>query len=259
MYIGKNIIDKSNPIPLYLQIVNWIEEMIKDGNFSVGSKLPSEGRLSQALDINRNTVRHAIAYLVNRGLLEKRKGVGTFVKREDPVYPIHQLGKMASFIDDFNIDGLEVKDKVLFKGKIKATSEVADKLLLDREEWVIKIERVRMAEKIPFVYERQFYSFNDFGKLLDMNIAGSMYELLIREFDADLDHSVQTIQTLKPTNDIAQKLLISRAIPCIYIESLAYTSADRCIEVLQSYYRGDRYIFQVETGRYSRGMSSTEI
>ena len=92
-----------------------------------------------------------------------------------------------------------------------------------------------------------------------MEIKGSLYQILTNRFNADLNRSIQTIRAVKPTKRIAQKLDISIEIPCIFIESFAYTADDVCIEVLQSYYRGDRYLFRVEAGQYRRGMSSSEV
>ena len=253
------MIDKTDPMPLYLQLSDWIEKMIKRETFKVGSKLTSEGELAKDFQLNRNTVRHAISLLVHRGLLEKRKGVGTFMRRKTILYPIHQLGKMTSFIDDFELNDVEIEDRIIYKGKVKASSEIAEKLMLNKGEQVVKIERLRIADKTPFLLEIQFYSFQDFGELLDMEIKGSMYRLLTNKFNADLHHSSQAIRAVKAPRDVVQKCGMSRFEPCMFLESLAYTSQNKCIEVLHSYYRGDRYLFRVETGQYRREISSAEV
>jgi len=251
-----HIVDKSSPIPLYLQLANWIESMIKQDRFTVGAKLPSEGEIAKMFQLNRNTVRHAISLLIRKDLLVKQKGVGTFVKRKTALHPIHELGRMTSFIDDFSMDEIEIEDRVISKEKIAATPELADKLMVAPEDNVVRIERIRIAEKTPFVLEIQYYRYNDFKELLEMDIKGSMYQLLTEKFNADLDHSIQTLRAIKPTKEISQKLGIPTSTPCIFLESLAYTSTNICIEVLHSFYRGDRYIFKVETGKYMRGMDT---
>ncbi len=252
------VIDKSNPIPLYIQLANWLEKMIKSESFKVGSMLPSEAELSKKAGLNRNTVRHAIDFLMQKGLVEKRKGVGTMVKRKYPLYPVHKLNSMTSFVDDFEIDNVVIEDRILSKDKIQATEELADKLALSSGKPVVKIERIRIADRIPLILEIQYYSFTRFGKLLEMDIKGSMYEMLTKFFNADLDHSVKTIRAVNPSEDIANSLSINPSTPCIFLESLAYTEEDICIEVLHSYYRGDRYLFKVETGEYQRGIGSAE-
>jgi GntR family transcriptional regulator len=252
------MIDKSNPIPLYIQLANCLESLIKNGSYAVGSLLPPEGGLSAEAGVNRNTVRHAIDLLTQKGLVEKRKGVGTMVKRKSPLFPVHKLNRMTSFVDDFEIDNVEIEDVILSKGKILATDELAKKLALPLGEPVVKIERVRIADKVPLVLEIQYYSFGRFGRLLDMDIKGSMYEILTQVFNVNLDHSVQTIRAVNPTEVVANSLGINLSTPCIFLESLAYTEEDVCIEVLHSYYCGDRYLFKVETGEYRRGIGLSE-
>lgn len=254
----RHMIDKSNPIPLYIQLANSLEDMIKNERYAVGTLLPAEGELSKEAGINRNTVRHAIDLLTQKGLVEKRKGVGTMVKRKSPLYPVHKLNRMTSFVDDFEIDNVEIEDVILRKEKISATKELAVKLALPAGEPIVKIERVRIADKIPLVLEIQYYSFERFGKLLEMDIKGSMYEILTKVFNVNLDHSIQTIRAVNPTEEVANILGIQTTTPCIFLESLAYTEDDVCIEVLHSYYCGDRYLFKVETGEYQRGIGATE-
>ena len=68
----ENIIDKSNLIPLYLQLADWIENEIIEQRYKIGSKIPSEGELANNFQLNRNTIRHAISLLVQKGYLEKQ-------------------------------------------------------------------------------------------------------------------------------------------------------------------------------------------
>lgn len=73
------IVDSANPIPKYIQISAWLKELIQTGRYRTGEKLPSETDLAKMCEVTRNTLRQAIAELVNEGLLRKKKGLGTFV------------------------------------------------------------------------------------------------------------------------------------------------------------------------------------
>ena len=75
--------------PKYSQISRWLIEMIQKGRFGVHEKLPSESKLSELFQVNRNTVRQAISDLVAKGLVQKRNGVGFFCHR--PVHPAGQI------------------------------------------------------------------------------------------------------------------------------------------------------------------------
>jgi GntR family transcriptional regulator len=252
----KDILDKASPVPLYHQLASWLERKIADRTYDVGCRLPSETRLAEDFRLNRNTVRQALSYLVQKGLIERQRGVGTFVKRRATIVPIHHLGRITSFIDDFEITDVRLEDRVLDKGIIEASDEIVIKLGLQPGTSVIKIERLRIADKTPFVVEQQYYNYEDFAGLLELNIQGSMYRILVDRFGADLHHSVQTLQAVNPTPEIAQQLNIPRITPCIFLESIAYTSDDKPLELLHSHYRGDRYLFKVESSHYRRSISS---
>jgi len=252
----KATLDRSSPIPLYLQLATRLEEQIRCGEIGVGSRLPPEITLAQEAGLNRNTVRQAIALLVRKGLVEKQKGVGSFVRRGDALYPVHDLGRMTSFVDDFDVAGIEVEDVVLSRRQEPANHALAELLGLEAGSAVVRIERLRLANQTPFVLEQEYFPYDQFHGLLETEIRGPLYRLLVDQFGADLHHSVQTLRAVRPPRAVAEKLGIRTSVSCIFLESLAYTSAGRCIEVLRSYYRGDRYLFRVEAGQYRREMAS---
>ncbi|SFR12213.1 GntR family transcriptional regulator [Poseidonocella sedimentorum] len=66
--------------PLYLQVAQHVQKLIDDGTYPVGSLLPRESDLAEALGVSRHTIRQAISQLRQRGLLTARKGVGTRVE-----------------------------------------------------------------------------------------------------------------------------------------------------------------------------------
>ena len=74
-------IDKSSPLPLYFQVKEDIEKKIKEEVYIEGEALPSEIALIDQYNVSRTTIRQAVEQLVNDGLLERRRGKGTFVKK----------------------------------------------------------------------------------------------------------------------------------------------------------------------------------
>ena len=218
------LLDKRSPIPLYHQLANWIESRIADGTFQVGERIPSETQLAEKFQLNRNTVRHALGALSQKGLLERRRGMGTFVKRKALLTPVHRLGRITSFVDDFEVDGVKLDDREFSKESVNASQEIAKKLRIETGDRVICVERLRIAEQIPFVLERQYYPYAVFKGLLQEKIQGSMYKLLVERFNADLHHSVQTLRALMPSEVIARRLGIGKSIPCMFLESITYDS-----------------------------------
>lgn len=71
--------DFNGSAPLYQQLASQLEEMIFTGGFEEETQVPSTTQLSQQLHINPATVLKGMNLLVDRGLLEKRRGLGMFV------------------------------------------------------------------------------------------------------------------------------------------------------------------------------------
>ncbi|MEW9674815.1 FadR/GntR family transcriptional regulator [Lentibacillus sp. L22] len=69
--------------------------IVIEKKFLPGDKLPNENELSEELNISRTTLREAIRILVTNGVLEIRRGKGTYVKEDIEVNNIESLGNLA--------------------------------------------------------------------------------------------------------------------------------------------------------------------
>ena len=67
------------------QSVDWLRMQVQDGIWPIGTKIPPEAQLAQELGVARNTVREAVRALVHTGVLEIRRGAGTFVRADNEV------------------------------------------------------------------------------------------------------------------------------------------------------------------------------
>lgn len=104
------MLNSDSPVPLYRQLADLLTERIRAGEYPVGARIPSEPALSDRFGIGRPTVRQATDLLVRRGLLERRRGAGTFVRDgSDRVDLFSLAGTLRSFRDS----GLLVEPRVL--------------------------------------------------------------------------------------------------------------------------------------------------
>jgi GntR family transcriptional regulator, N-acetylglucosamine utilization regulator len=245
------IVDTSNPIPKYLQISAWLKELIQNGRYNPGEKLPSEMALSEVCGVNRNTLRQAISELTAIGLLRKEKGTGTFVAAQAPVELRHKLERILSFTDLMRDSGVEEKTKILSKRVETATEEVAKGLFLGPSKKVIVVRRVRAGDGIPLIYEESHLPRDMFDGIQDMNLAGSMYKIMTDRFKASLARSKQTISAVNLDESIASILELPRNSAGIFIESLTFDENSIPIELLYSFHRGDKYKLEIELGRYN--------
>jgi GntR family transcriptional regulator len=237
-------------IPKYIQIGQWVTDMIQKGRLAVHDQLPSEARLAELFDVNRNTIRQAISDLVAKGLVQKRNGVGTFVLARG-VQPVkYTLQHISSFTDDMDRMGVTPLTRLIKKGGVEAPPEVAAKLMLGKDRQAVLIERVRLGNGIPLVIERSYLPYREYRALLKMRLTGSLYHLLVRRFQVDLARSIQTFRAILLTRRDAQLLRVPPSSPGIFLESIIYDSRNIPVEVLHAYHRGDKYVFEVESGRY---------
>jgi len=89
-----------------------------------------------------------------------------------------------------------------------------------------------------------------FKDILDMDLTGSMYKIISEHFNIVLARCEQTIRAVNLKGKIAKILDLAENSAGIFMESITFDQNSIPIEVLYSYYRGDKYIFEVELGRY---------
>lgn len=237
-------------VPKYIQISNWLSEMIRKGRYPARDKLPSESTLSALFRVNRNTVRQAIADLVTKGLVQKKNGVGSFVTARVSPPVKYTLQNISSTTDDMIRMGLAPRTRLIRQAVIEAPPEVAEKLMLGKEKMVILTERLRIGSRVPMVIERSYLPHHEYRGILKMRLTGSLYHLLTRRFHVELHRSIQTFRAILLSGEDAKLLGVPPRSPGIFLESVIYDSKNIAVEVLHALHRGDKYVFEVESGRY---------
>ncbi len=252
-YLGSiklKIVDASNPIPKYLQISAWLKDVIQTGRYKVGERLPSEVELAQMCAVNRNTLRQAIAELVTAGILRKEKGTGTFVSTPAPTELKHKLERISSFTDMLGQSSITAKTIVLEKGIEKANDYVARTLFLGANKKVIVVRRIRAGNSVPYIFEESYLPADMFEGFLNFDLTGSMYDIISERFNVVLARSKQTISAVNVNEKIAGILEIPVNSAAIFSEYITFDDKNIPVEILYSYYRGDKYKLEIELGRY---------
>ena len=253
------IVDTSNPIPKYLQISFWLKELIETGRYQRGEQLPSEVELARMCDVTRTTVRQAIAELTAKGLLRKEKGTGTFVSAPTPAELRHKLEHISSTTDLMQDSGIVQSTRVLEKRIEQAGDEIAKVLFLGSNKKVIHLQRVRIGDGTPYVYEESYLPSDIFDGIQEMNLIGSMYKIMTEHFKVSLARCKQTISAVNLNQNIASILALPKNSAGIFIESLTFDENSIPIELLYSYHRGDKYKLEIELGRYHSSSETLNI
>ena len=174
-----NIIEAESVVPLYQQLSNIIEEKINNEEYLAGSALPSEAKLCSLYGISRVTVRKAISDLVEKELLIRKHGKGTFVAKK----------KIPS--DLFHFDGfttlcrrakIAVRTHILLQEKQLATSKDEERLGISSGSYVVCLVRLRYADEVPVIIEYVRLPYDKYKFLLNENMEDkSLYQTIARK------------------------------------------------------------------------------
>src|SRR5271168_2398619 len=147
-------------VPAYQRIQGKLRELIDAGNLRPGDAVPSERELAKIHHVSLMTARHALASLEQEGIVERRRGVGTFVAA-----PKIHFNKLTSYTEQMGSRSLTAVSKILFAKIIDNEEEATARLALAPKSRVLKLERLRHAAGEPFALETCYLSAARFGGL----------------------------------------------------------------------------------------------
>lgn len=241
--VSAPVLDRTNSIPLHLQIRNSIKNDILKGTYT--DKIPPEHELMEQYAVSRATVRRAIRTLTDEGVLESRQGLGTFVATR----PIEEwLGNLGTFFDIIGEMGLEPNIKVLQQGIVEAPQ---DAVKIFGGARLYETVRLRLANDTPVVLETQYYPL-EIGERLsrfDLNNV-STYDVLETELGVSLWEARQTIGAIIPSAAEKKLLGIGTEPSCALLSKrLVQDHEGNPVEYEKSIYRADMYAFRLNLTR----------
>src|ERR1700747_743240 len=128
--------------PLYERVESVLAGDIAAGSLSPETQLPTEEGLIERFKVSRTTVRRAIQNLIDRGLVEVRRGKGTFVTQPKIT---QELTELTGFVEDMQVLGRSPPARLLDKCILPADRTVARHLALAPGTLVVRLRRVRLA------------------------------------------------------------------------------------------------------------------
>jgi GntR family transcriptional regulator len=140
----------SNKGPLYLQVERRIEDLLLQGRYKAGDRIPPEAELVGSLGVSRVTVRAGLARLVERGLLERRRGSGTFLVRPPKGARLQAgLERLETYTVHAERMGLKLDSEDLDVAYVGARPEEAEALEVPEGTPLIRVSRVLLIEGKP--------------------------------------------------------------------------------------------------------------
>ncbi|OAH09251.1 GntR family transcriptional regulator [Streptomyces jeddahensis] len=234
-------LDRTSPVPLYYQLAQQLESAIEHGALAPGSLLGNEIELAGRLGLSRPTVRQAIQSLVDKGLLVRRRGVGTQVVHSQVKRPL----ELSSLYDDLEAAGQSPATRVLRNEVQPASAEVAAALGLAEGSDVAVLERLRFTHGEPMAFLCNYLPAGlvhlDTAKLE----ATGLYRMM-RAAGITLHSARQSIGARCATVEEAERLDETEGAALLTMQRTAYDSTGRVVEYGTHIYRASRYAFEFQ-------------
>ncbi|OMC85402.1 GntR family transcriptional regulator [Viridibacillus sp. FSL H8-0123] len=240
------MLDKNSPVPMYIQIEEFLKGKIFEEEYKIGENIPSEREFSEQLGVSRMTVRHAITNLVNSGLLYREKGRGTYVANPKLEQP---LSGLTSFTEDMRSRGYEPSNKLIRFEKIIPPIDIAKALQMKMGDEVFSVVRIRNADQLPMAIERTYIPVEIIPDLDKSMVLGSLYSLIEERHHQKIGHASQLMEAALVTKEDSKLLNIEQPSAVLIIERKSYLSTGIPFELVRSTYRADRYKFISEIQR----------
>jgi GntR family transcriptional regulator len=228
--------------PRYEQLIAAIEGLIRAGRLAPGAVLPRESDLAERLGLSRQTVGRALSELARRGLLRRRRGIGTFVAGPQVAQP---LGRLSSFVRTLAVDG-QPPDAHLLGVRLTVDPDASPRLTARPDGFVFEISRLFRAGGEPFAYEQIYLRPADAERLPGEQLAGGViYDLLRDVCGIDVTHGHETMRLVRLDRTEAALLGAAPGDPAFLVQRITF-AGDELVDVRRSLIRGDRAYFRLD-------------
>lgn len=228
--------------PRYAQLSRHIAGLIRAGRLEPGAQIPAERELADLAEVSRVTVRQAVAELVAEGLLDQRRGAGTFVRPQTPKME-QSLSALLSFTEYMRARGLSSTSRILRRGIFLPTPDEQVALGLAGATRVARVDRIRSADGAAIALE---YSSLPLDILPDPElVTTSLYDVL-RAGGTAPTRAVQRINAVNAGAEEARLLNLAEGTAVLRVDRTAYLPSGRPIEFTRGLYRSDIYDFVAE-------------
>jgi GntR family transcriptional regulator len=240
-------IDLDSRVPLYAQVEAVLAASIADGTYPPGSRLPNEASLIERFGVSRTTLHKTVQNLIKRGLIEIRRGKGTFVTQPRIT---QELTELSGFVEDMKVLGRHPSARLLDKEIVPASETVARRLALTAGALVVRIRRVRLADGMPLSFDETWLP-RDLGERVMGNDLETepIFALLEEKYDTPLVEAEYRLEASCADETVAHALDIELGSPIFLIERTSYRAGHQPVDYEKLYYRGDQIQFVTRLAR----------
>jgi DNA-binding GntR family transcriptional regulator len=234
-------IDRNRGIPLYYQVSEVMEEMLKTGEILQNGRLMPEETLAKYFNVSRPTINKAISLLLRKSILHRERGKGTFIKGEEVRFKFMQ--EMASFYESMKQSNISFTTVVLALQEREAPLEIAECLELEPGARIFYLERLRFIEEEPVMLSEAYFPGELFPKLDQIDFSSdSLYQILKNKYNVPVTKTERYARAVKALEKEAALFQVQLGDPLIYLEENTFSENDLRIVHLNTKLRGDKSV-----------------
>ncbi len=225
----------------YEVIEEWLAALCD--SLGTGAILPTEVEVAERFNVSRMTARHAFQNLADKGRIERRRGSGSVVRSA----PLHrQEAVLRAFTDEMRRRGMAPSSRVV-RAELGTNPAAAEQLGLSPIDWVVTIQRVRLADSVPLALETATLP-GDFAEVLQADLEhGSLHAALTR-LGRTMVRATGYVTARLATLDEARLLDITQPAALLVETRLIADAAGRRVESTETAYVGTRWA--IDTGSF---------
>jgi len=235
------------------KIYQWLIEQIHSKKINVGDQLPTEKSIMAQFGVNRTTVRTALSKLEKADMIMRRSGKGTFLIADTPPQFVRTFNRIEVVTED-TLAG-ETAFTTIEKKWLDPPKRIR-LLLSSSAKKLLSFTRVISVNGDPSLIEKTYLSLELSKIFTDLDVNQPYYPLIVKYARENLSHMKISFTARNP--DTAQQALldIDEHHPCISMQSQLFNRDKQPLEVVDSLYRGDKYLFTLESLGIDLGNSS---
>lgn len=235
-------VNKQLPTPLYYQVKNLLEEKIRLEEWEPGYQLPTEKELAALLNVSTITVKRAVHELVNKGILFRQRGKGTFVNQKEE----KDLQQMVSLRNEKDEETHHPHKELSFE-QTKAGNGLAKLLGISSEEMIYRIHRLKMEEETPVGIEYTYIPVAPFPDLTTEIIKDDLfYNIFTNKYGVTLKNAKIYFSTILAQEYEAELLQIPIGEQLFVLERYTFSEQDLKIEYSKFIVRQDKSKYYID-------------
>ncbi len=233
------MLNPQSPIPLYRQLADQLNAMIRKGVYTAGSRIPSEHKLAATYNIGRPTARQAIDLLVRKGLLSRRRGSGTYVCPPQQEVDLFSLdGTSASFLKK----GVHISTQIIVPIHLRNVDDDTHNPFSGRQAFFLS--RLTCADQTPVLIEDLYLHASLFAGIDEIDLVGrSLSAIAEEQFYLQPASGKQSFSIDYVTNQRARQLQVKPNVPVLEVKRYLHFPQTTNGVYCQLWCRTDHFVF----------------